>query len=144
MRNFLRMSSICIGALFSACFVASLTIAAGPPPTEVRPVDNTYHGVKITDPYRWLENDKSAEVMAWNEAQNAHARSILDHLPNVAAIRARITEIMSAESASYSSVSNRGGKFYAIKMQPPKQQAMLVVLDSLDNADSERVIVDPN
>ncbi len=125
-------------------FVFALAAPAGPPPTEVRPVDNTYHGVKVTDPFRWLEDDKSAEVKAWSAAQNAHARSILDKLPNVAEIRARITEIMSAESASYSSVSFRGGKYYAIKMQPPKQQAMLVVLDSLDNAASERVVVDPN
>ena len=41
------------------------------------------------------------EVKAWSDAENAYARQFLDRLPNVAAIRARVTEIMSAKSPSY-------------------------------------------
>ena len=42
------------------------------------------------------------------------------------------------------SVTFRGGRYFAIKTEPPKQQPMLIVLDSLDDLSSERVVVDPN
>lgn len=140
-----RLSFVAIysAGIFMSLFAGKPAIAK-PPTTPQRPVVDTYHNVKVTDPYRWLEGDKDAEVTTWSDAQNAHARAILDRLPNVAAIRERITAILSAESASYANASFRGGKYYAIKHQPPKQQALLVVLDSLDNLASERVIVDPN
>jgi prolyl oligopeptidase len=114
------------------------------PATPARPVVDTYHGVSVTDAYRWLEHDKADEVQQWSDAQNAYARSILDKLPGVEAIRARVTEIMSKRSPSYGSVVFRGGKYYALKDQPPKQQPMVVVLASLDDVTTARVIVDPN
>ncbi len=110
----------------------------------MRPVTDTYHGVKVVDPYRWLEADQDPEVKAWSDAENAYARTLLDRLPNVEAIRARVTEIMSAKSPSYASATFRGGRYFAIKTQPPKQQPMLIMLDSLDDLSSERVVVDPN
>lgn len=128
-----------VGAVFAAA-----TKNDKPPATAKRMVKDTYHGVTVEDPYRWLEDDKSPEVQAWSTAQNAFARGILDKLPGVAAIRARVTEIMSAESPSYGNVTFRKGRYFAIKRQPPKQQPMLVMLTSLDDLASERVIFDPN
>ena len=75
------------------------TTFADPPTTPVRPVTDTYHGVKVVDPYRWLETDKDSEVKSWSAAENAYARQFLDRLPDVAAIRARVTAIMSARVA---------------------------------------------
>lgn len=117
---------------------------AQPPETPTRPVTDTYHGVDVVDPYRWLEQDADPEVKAWSDAENAYARSILDKLPNLDAIRAQVTKIMSAESPSYHEVTSEGGKFFSIKNQPPKQQMLLVVLDSLDDLATERVVLDPN
>jgi prolyl oligopeptidase len=114
------------------------------PATPVRPVEDVYHGVTVVDSYRWLEDDQSPEVREWSSAQNAHARGILDNLPGVATLRARVTKIMSKRSPSYWSVQFRGGKFFAMKDQPPKQQPMLIVLTSLDDIGTARVIVDPN
>lgn len=137
-----RKSSLSLAALLTV-FVG-IAAADEPPPTPGRPVVDTYHGVEVSDPYRWLEDDQDPAVRRWSDAQNAFARGILDNLPGVAAIRARVTEIMSDESPSYWGVTFRGGKFFALKYQPPKQQPMLVVLTSPNDLSSERVVVDPN
>ncbi|HEX6963166.1 MAG TPA: redoxin domain-containing protein, partial [Lacipirellula sp.] len=115
-----------------------------PPETEKKPVTDTYHGTKVTEDYRWLEDWSDPQVVAWSDAQNGYARSILDKLPNREAIAERIAEIMSAELVSYYAVEHAGGKFFAMKEQPPKQQPFLVVSDSLDDLSGERVLFDPN
>jgi prolyl oligopeptidase len=132
-------------ALFMLFFLTMSAVSiAKPPETTKRPVTDTYHSVDVVDPYRWLESDQDPEVQAWSNAQNAHARTVLDRMANTAAIRARVTEIMSAKSPSYGSTTFRGGRYFAVKSQPPQQQPMLIVLDSLDDLSGERVAVDPN
>jgi prolyl oligopeptidase len=133
-----------IALLLLGNFAMSMASLAQPPVAPVRPVTDVYHGVKVVDPYRWLEKDNDPEVKAWSDAENVYARSYLQRLPNVAAIRAEVTAIMSAKSPSYASVTFRGGRYFAIKTEPPKQQPMLIMLDSLDNLASERIVVDPN
>jgi len=115
-----------------------------PPATKRIPVTNTYHGVKVTEDYRWLENASDPTVEQWSDAQNAYARSILDKLPHVQEIRDRVTEIMEAKTVAYGGLTVRGGKLFAVKRQPPKQQPFIVVMSSAEHPDSERVIVDPN
>jgi prolyl oligopeptidase len=114
------------------------------PPTMQQPITDTYHGTSVTEDYRWLEDFQDAAVRRWSAAQNAYARSVLDALPGVDAIRGQVTEILSAATVSYGSVSYRGDKFFAIKRQPPKQQPFIIAMDSLDDVDTARVIVDPN
>jgi prolyl oligopeptidase len=141
------MMSLLLATIVGSCSMSQCfanPAASKPPETAVKEVTDTYHGVKVVDPYRWLEPDKDAKVVAWADAQNAHARSILDNLPHVAEIRKRVTAIMTDESPTYMEVSFRAGKYFAIKNQPPKQQPILVVLDSADDLKSERVVVDPN
>lgn len=121
----------------------AIAIAIAPPPTAKSPVTDTFHGVTVTEDYRWLEDWEKPEVKAWSEAQNAYTRSILDKLPNVEAIRERVTQIMSAQEPSYSGVHAAAGKVLAMKRQPPKQQPMLVVMDSAFHPDTERVLLDP-
>ena len=146
---FLR--SIVFTRLVTLAFVSMLTMSRGaaneplrPPATEKRPVSDTYHGTEVTEDYRWLEDSNDAAVKAWSDAQNAYARSILDRLPGREAIDKRVSEIMSAELVSYWGVVHHGGKYFAMKEQPPKQQPFLVVSDSLDDLAGERVLVDPN
>jgi len=121
-----------------------LAIAASPPVAEKRTVDDVYHGVTVKDDYRWLENWDDKSVRAWSDAENAFARHWLDRLPNVAAIRARVTEIMTAKTVSYSELAYRKGRLFAIKREPPKQQPFLIVLPSVEALDRARVLVDPN
>ena len=131
------LSSLGLAALSSA-------LASPPPATPVRPVTDTYHGVSVPDPYRWLEDWNDPAVKTWSTAQNAYARGILDNLPHVAEIRARVTEIVGAQSVSYFSLNFAGGRLFAIKRQPPKQQPFLVVMDSPDHPEAAQVLVDPN
>jgi len=126
-------------------WIATVAVTAtGPPLTKKRPVTDVYHGVRVSDDYRWLEDGRCDAVQQWSDAQNAHARSVLDRLPHVARIRARVTEILAAETVSYNHVTPAGGKVFAIKRQPPRQQPFLIVMDTVNDAESARILVDPN
>jgi prolyl oligopeptidase len=127
-----------LAALFSVAFTIQ------PPATPKRPVTDAYHGITVTDDYRWLQNWNDPAVREWSEKENAYARQFLDHLPNVPALRSRVTEIMEAKTISYGGVQYRKGRLFALKRQPPKQQPMLIVLPSADAVDQARVLVDPN
>ncbi len=124
--------------------IASAAWADGIPATRKLPVTDVYHGEKVTEDYRWLENWDAPEVQRWSEAQNVYARSILDKLPHVEQIRAQVTEIMSVKTPSFYSLAYRNGQLFAIKRQPPKQQSFLVAMASADHPESARVLVDPN
>ncbi|HEX2839419.1 MAG TPA: prolyl oligopeptidase family serine peptidase [Phycisphaerales bacterium] len=120
-------------------------VAAPVPTTRTAPVADTYHGVKVTDPYRWLENWDDPAVKAWSDAQNTYTRSVLDALPNVEAIRARATQLLSAEVPSYGSFECRGPYLFALKRQPPNQQPFLVMMSWPDaSLIPERVLLDVN
>ena len=136
------MRSVFLAGCLSCLLTSSST--AMPPETPQKAVQDVYHGVTVQDNYRWLEDSSQQEVRQWSDAQNAHARKHLDHLPNVAAIRARVTEIMAAKTIGYGDLAARPGAVFAIKRQPPKQQPFLIVIPSLDQPDSARVLVDPN
>jgi prolyl oligopeptidase len=111
--------------------------------TPKRPVVDTYHGVEVVDDYRWLEDASDPEVRAWSDAQNDRTRAVLDHLPSVDSIRARITALMKSTSVSYRGVTARGGTLFAMKVEPPKQQAFLVAMKSPGDPATERVVLDP-
>ncbi len=117
---------------------------AASPSTAKKPVLEVYHGVEVRDDYRWLEDWDDPKVQAWSAAQNVHARAYLDKLPHVDAIRARLTELETHSSSQYWSLVRRGGRLFALKQQPPKQQPLLVWLTDADDPSSERVVVDPN
>ena len=121
--------------------LASLA-AAQQPKTKRSPVTDTYHGVKVTNDYRWLEDWNRVEVKAWSDQQNRYARSILNGLPQVDPIRKRVTEILSAKTSSIGSVVYRGGKFFVLLHQPPLQQPYILVTESLDRRDGT-IVVDP-
>lgn len=112
--------------------------------TPKKPVVDTYHGVKITDDYRWLEDGKDPAVKAWSDAENAYTRKHLDRIAGRDALRARLTELLGSASPDHFALTATKGKLFAIKDQPPKQQALLVTLDSPFAKDSEKVVLDPN
>ncbi len=139
-----RLPSALVLVFVSSGAIVAGAAPAGPPETAKRPVTDTYHGVAVIDDYRWLENWDDPAVKAWSEAQNVHTRSVLDALPNIEAIRARVTQILSAPVVRYGGLHWEGGRLFAIKNEPPKQQPFLVVMESADKPQTERVIVDPN
>jgi len=138
----------CLGTI---CAVAILGIglflyAAPPtlPDTPKRPVIDTYHGVKITDDYRWLEKVSDPEVHKWVEAQNKVTRAALDASPSLEPLRKRLRDLLTASSVRFSYLQNRGGVLFALKTEPPKEQPLLVTLESAAKPDSAKVILDRN
>ncbi|MCY1035404.1 prolyl oligopeptidase family serine peptidase [Corallococcus sp. BB11-1] len=122
--------------------------AAGKPPpkpaaTQKQPVETTYHGTTVVDPYQWMESATDPKVQQWTDTQNAYTRATLDKLPGREGLRQRITELLSWKSPAYGGLEEKGGVILAMKFQPPKQQPTLVVLGSLDDTSKERVLLDP-
>ena len=109
-----------------------------------RHAEEIYHGVRVIDPYRWLEDADDPEVRAWTAAQNARTRAHLDAWPGRGRILERLTELMTAGSPVYTSLREARGALFAVKRRPPLEQPLLVALASADDLASERVLFDPN
>lgn len=102
-------------------------------------VDN-YHGKKIEDPYRWLENPHTEESRLWINEQNKLTRSFVDSVKLRKQINERLKELWNYEK--YASPFLEGGKFFYFKNSGLQNQDVLYVKDS-DTADA-RVLLDPN
>ncbi len=133
---------ICAAVAFS--MTPNALGADAPPAVPRRPVTDTYHGVAVTDDYRWLEDVSSPEVRQWTESQNGYARRYLDALPARQVLADQLQKLMTHPSPRYSGLVLRHDAIFALLTQPPKQQAMVVSLKNLDDPGSARVIVDPN
>ena len=138
-----RCAAIFVCLLAFTAAAQSPSIPA-PPDTPKRSVADEYHGVQVTDDYRWLENWDDPAVKQWSAAQNARTREYFDHLPARPAIKARLKQLVAASSASFYELHFRAGMLFAMKYEPPRQQPMLVVLRSADDPGSAKVIFDPN
>ena len=120
-----------------------MALMAQPPRTEKKPVTDTYHGVKVTDDYRWLENFDDPAVKAWAKAQNSYAREFLDAIPNRKQIFDELLRYDDEQPPRYVQIQIKGGIF-ALKRDPKKQHDVLVTLPSLGKMGADRVIVDPD
>lgn len=137
------LSAVAVASLLGGLAVPVFSgTAAETTPTHV--VTDTYHGVAVDDPYRWLEDGKSADVIAWSEHQNQRTRRYLDGLTVRQKIHDRLLEQTAATSASFTQLHPAGGKIFALYRQPQKQQAMVAVLAANARPASMRVVVDPN
>jgi prolyl oligopeptidase len=116
----------------------------GAPPATPQAVTDTYHGVTVSDPYRWLENSSDPKVHAWSAAQDERTRKYLDSLPQRAPIFKQLMTQISATSSSYYGLQSIGNQIFALYNQPPKQQPMIAVLTNAADPALARVIVDPN
>lgn len=113
-----------------------------PPPPAVRRSahTDTYHGQAVADPYRWLEDAGSAETRAFVEAQNVHARRVLDALPQRERLLARLGELWNFPRRS--AVWREGGAFFQLRNSGLQDQFVLHVMAS--PTDEGRVLLDPN
>ena len=127
-----------------ACGTGAFAADTTAPVAIRQPVTDTYQGVTVTDPYRWLENWADPLVQQWSAAQDRHARAYLDALPYRQAIYDRLYQQISATSASYYSLRAAGGRVFALYNQPPKNQPMIAVLTANADPAQARVVVDPN
>ncbi|MCA3028269.1 MAG: S9 family peptidase [Rhodocyclaceae bacterium] len=101
---------------------------------------DTYHGTVVTDPYRWLEDDNSAETKAWVKAQNAVTDKFLEAMPQRMPVRKIYTELYNFER--YGLPSKEGGRYFWSRNDGLQQQSVIYMAKSL--ADKPVVAIDPN
>jgi prolyl oligopeptidase len=114
----------------------------GPPVAAVRPMRDTYHGVVVEDRYQWLEGE-TPEVKAWSDGQNAWARKKLDAIPERTAIRTEVAAIIDAPRTVYFGMQAAGGKVFAFRKSPKKEQPELVHITDLEHPEKATVLLDP-
>lgn len=101
---------------------------------------DTYFGVSVPDPYRWLENDTSAATASWVKAQNEITNNYLEHIPFRQDLLKRLTELANYERIS--APFKKHGKYYFYKNDGLQNQSVLYVQDALNS--EARVFLDPN
>ncbi|MGA2051936.1 MAG: prolyl oligopeptidase family serine peptidase [Opitutales bacterium] len=124
--------------LFQAC--ATPTPPLSYPPARTTSQVDVYHGVKVADPYRWLEDDNSPETAAWVAAENKVTYAFLDAIPQRNAIKQRLTQLWNFER--YAVPFKRGERYFFEKNDGLQNQSVLYTLTSLDAQPT--VLLDPN
>ena len=115
-------------------------VVAAPPPTPVEPVTETLHGVEITDPYRWLEDQDSPRTRAWIDEQSVYARAYFDAVLGREQIRERVRELLAFKEV-ISEPWNVGDRYFFLKRQEGREQPVIVMRNGLFG--EETVLVDP-
>ena len=102
-------------------------------------ITENYHGQDIVDPYRWLEDDNSAETKLWVEAQNTVTSGYLDKIPFRKDVEKRLADIWDYEK--YGAPFKEAGKYYYFKNDGLQNQ---YVLYRINDEGSDEVVIDPN
>ncbi len=129
---------ITLGALTMCAFSCAKKFEY--PATRHEDVVDDYHGVKVTDPFRWLEDDNAEETLKWVEAQNKVTFAYLEQIPARERIRNRLTELWNFEK--YSLPFKEGGRYFYFKNDGLQNQSVLYVQESLEG--EPRTLLDPN
>ena len=99
-----------------------------------------YFGTKVTDPYRWLEDDNSAETAKWVQAENKVTFGYLDKIPYRAELKARLEQLYNYPK--YTAPARRGDYLFFAKNDGLQNQSVVYVQKGLDAA--AEVLLDPN
>jgi prolyl oligopeptidase len=131
---------------YSVLLATAVLVAAIPPspPTPAGNAVDVVQGVKVADPYRWLENWTDPKVVGWSDAQNVRTRAYLDALPGRDKVTSELTGLIKASSPSYSDLMARGAHVFASYSDPRFQQPMLVTLNASADPASRKPVLDPN
>ncbi len=103
-------------------------------------VVDDYHGTKVADPYRWLEELDSAETRAWVEAENRITNAYLESIPQRSAIKERLTKLWDYEK--YTTPFEEGGQYFYGYNTGLQNQNVLYTTASLGG--DARILIDPN
>lgn len=110
-----------------------------PPQTRRGETVDSYHGTRVADPYRWLEEPDAPETVAWVEAQNEVTNGYLESIPQRESLRARLSELWNYER--FGLPTRRGDRvFYRYNDGLMNQDQLLVV----EGDAPMRVLFDPN
>jgi prolyl oligopeptidase len=109
---------------------------------QTRKVDHvdTYHGTKVPDPYRWLEDDNSPETAQWVEAENKVTFAYLERIPYRAELKKRLETLYNYPK--YGAPSRKGDYFFFSKNDGLQNQSVLYIQNGLTG--TPEVLIDPN
>src|SRR2546429_434690 len=134
----------------SAPMRTSRDIAVGLPPVESTPlvypvtarvnVAEAYGGIKVEDPYRWLENLDAPATRQWVEAQNRLAQPQLEAIAHRAWVKQRLTQLWNYER--FEVPVKEGGRYFFLHNDGKQNQSVLFASDTVDSPG--RVLFDPN
>ncbi len=110
------------------------------PPARQSDVADDYHGTRVPDPYRWLEDPDSPETRAWIEAENRLTEGYLSHIPERAAIRTRLTALWNYPK--YGTPFRKAGRYFFLKNDGLQNQSVLYTQATLTA--EPQVLLDPN
>src|ERR1700722_5122811 len=99
-----------------------------------------YHGTRVADPYRWLEDDNSPGPKEWVEAENKVTFGFLEKIPQRAAIKQRLTELWNYER--FGVPSREGGRYFITRNDGLQNQSVLYTMTSLEA--EPKLLLDPN
>lgn len=129
--------------ILSACAIAS-TIAAGAqvayPDTRKCDTVDVYFGTKVADPYRWLEDDTSAETAEWVDKQNTVTQNYISRIPFRNKLLKRLRQVSNYEKIG--TPFSEHGQWYVYRNNGLQNQYVLYTMDKLDG--EQRVFLDPN
>ena len=109
-----------------------------PPETKRVEVTDTLHGVTISDPYRWLEDQDSPETRKWIDDQNAYTHSIIDRYPGREDLKKQISSLLRIDTIS--APSHRGHRYFFTRRKADQNLTVLYVREN----GADTVLVDPN
>jgi len=110
------------------------------PQTHKENVVDDYFGVKVSDPYRWLENDTSAQTADWVKRQQDFTNAFLRQLPYRDQIIARLKQIWNYPK--FSAPSKHGDYYLIYRNDGLQNQSVLYIKKGIDG--QEEVLIDPN
>jgi prolyl oligopeptidase len=125
-----------------AALMSTNTLARALSYPVTRKIDHVddYHGTRVADPYRWLEDETSPETAAWVEAENAVTFPYLEKIPFRAKLQERVKELANYER--YSAPSEHGPYFFYSHNTGLQNQSVLFMQRGVDAAAEE--LIDPN
>ncbi len=101
---------------------------------------DVYHGVRVPDPYRWLEDDRSAETAQWVEAENKVTFAFLDRIPYRQKVKQRLEQLFNYPR--YTLPKHRGDYFFFTKNEGLQNQNVVYLQKGIDG--KPEVLLDPN
>jgi prolyl oligopeptidase len=143
------MTSFALARLGAGLLLAAGVLqaqAADPtaPRTERHPVVDRYGDLRVTDPYRWLEQGGDAKVHRWSLAQDRRTRSYFDKLADRKPMFERLMKQTAAASTAFYDLHLEGGRLFAMLNEPTKQQPMIAVLGPEADPARAHIVLDPN
>src|SRR5215470_4663461 len=99
-----------------------------------------YHGVRVADPYRWLEDLDSAETRSWVEAENNLSFAFLEGIPARSSIKDRLTKLWNYEK--YGVPFKEGGRYFYSRNSGLQNQSVVYTVTTLEG--QPQLVLDPN